>query len=328
MKHDLGIGEPRFLTHVENFLSDYRYDKTTIKNRGYPAHTGEPELVEALSHFPGKYKVICNGAKQALHAALDSVRTNETDCVLTRAPYWNYLPRICRRLSPGLFVIAPGESRWSAVTLNTTPNNPDGSISEKECDVWDAAYAHSVYGFDSDKTNIKHKVSVWSASKLFGLSYARIGWLATDSAEIADSATKYVEETTSGVSRLSQQLLLGVLKQYQCQRHEWEIDTLYRDARGILEKNAKTLFDVMSNHIRIGNILENGQLKTFSMPNGMFAWVKADDAERFQRALNRAEIKTIPGIKFGMTEGGWHRISLGCRQDQMEEAMEDFTKAY
>ena len=175
MKHDLGIGEPRFLSDVKTFLTDRHYKD--IANRGYPTKGGEPELIDALSVFPGKYKVVCNGAKQALYAAIASVASADTSAVQTTSvPYWNYLPAIVKR--SGLVLVGPkNEIPVSNIILNTSPNNPDGEISDKECDVWDAAYAHEVYGFDADEHDIKNKVYVRSASKLYGLSNDRIGWL-------------------------------------------------------------------------------------------------------------------------------------------------------
>lgn len=326
MKHDLGIGEPRFLSPVKNFLMGLLHRKD-IANRGYPTKGGEPELIDALSVFPGKYKVVCNGAKQALYAAIDSLSGPDVGAIqTTSAPYWNYLTAISQRSCLRLNRVEHYYDKESILTLNTSPNNPDGIISDKECDIWDAAYAHGVYGFDDEKHNIKHKVSVWSASKLFGLSNARIGWLATDNIQIAKDAATYVEQTTSGVSGMSQQLLLNVLVNLSKPRNAEETFHLYGDARSTLVSNARLVFEAMKDVIGKGNLLLNGT-KDFTMPNGMFAWVRAKDAEKFSEALRKAEIKTINGVNFGIEDKNWHRISLGCHKFQMEEAMEDFSKA-
>jgi len=334
VKYDLGIGEPHFLQSVCDSLTCELNPKNKIKNRGYPTHGGEPELVEAISQYQPefKYKVVCNGAKQALYAAIAAInRFNDFDSVVTPTPFWNYLTPITYRSGVRLIrKFEPEDVGNQAIRLLTSPNNPDGKQYVGKYDIWDAAYAHSVYGFDKTKPPTC-KVSVWSGSKLFGISHARIGWLATDDKDLAIAATKYVEETTSGVSRPAQAYLLNLLNNYAEDSIRAEAEDAYEKAKSHLKANAKIVYDALRDRIQYGNILTHGGFtikKTFEQPKGMFAWVKARDHLAFTQALKGAEIGTIPGVKFGMEEDGWHRISLGQTKACTEQAMEAFVRCY
>ncbi len=293
--YNLAVGEPVLLQkHLQfpDFRSYGPYE--------YPTMDGHPELIAELrTLFPeSKHIVITNGAKQALAAAFYAFReTKRKDAVIHKAPYWPSYPTLARM--NGLSFIAGGPGAFTQeVDVLTSPNNPDGSQCEQRvsCDVWDAVYAHSLYGWNGIEPY--YKIRVGSASKLLGLSGVRIGWAITDDRHYADSMRRYVELTTSGVSSLAQEYLTWALKHVN--KHN-PVECFAAARRETLQ-NGHSFKQLLGKHMeRIKGVPADGA--------GMFAWVRPKDPEAFLNACQEAKVAVVTGIACGV-DNDWVRLNM------------------
>ena len=300
------------------FLADNLYWAST-REAGYgpyyyPLAAGEKDFVEEIKLLhPGKHVVITNGCKQAIAAAMYAFKgQNHYTSAIHSIPYWPSYPTLIRASK---LMIEEGESRLECLSLKlaTLINNPNGTIATEECDLLDCAYGHSVYGWQGEMP--AHKVSVWSAAKLFGAAGLRLGWLVTDDAELAAKAALFVEITTSGVSVLSQRYGAKLLK-YQ-REHTAIVDKTYENARQILLANGDIFNQLMGPYCSvIQGVPFDGR--------GMFAWfqITPEYQEKFIAAINKLKIKLVTGDACGVKDKGWYRMSMGHRMNFTQEALE------
>lgn len=309
---NLAVGEPYFLQSVYGkFYPRMVYGKMT-----YPLISGEPDLLNLVkARFSGQHVVITNGAKQALLAALYALKKSDgLSHVLHQAPYWPTYPTLADLSGMRFSAVSnqPAlEARGVFARIMTAPNNPDGSMEfyGHEWDIWDAAYASPIYGWDGVVP--WHRISVWSAAKLFGPSGYRIGWLATGDAKLAQLASEYVEKTTSGVSLPSQRLMYGLLFNLNTLSHEDRRE--YESQAHLMLQETSRIFMRLSHHFH--------EVKGFpATKRGMFAWVRAQDSLAFARRLHNANVKVVSGLFCGGDED-WFRISLGVLPETMEAAV-------
>lgn len=310
--YNLAIGEPYFLQWD---LSAY-YPDANGARIGYPTSEPEPELkVELEKLHPGKLVVVTVGAKQALYAAIYAwkQRYPGTMCLNHHHPFWPTYPTVAR-LS-GLDFIHDPWYQSIAVNVITAPNNPDGSNAfahpGAQCDIWDAAYATTTYGWYEKDHNPKHKMAVWSAAKMLGLSGARVGWLTTEDPELAASAAQFVEQTTSGAPTNGQHLVAGTLSNLGPDREK-----RFWMANKLISTNAQLLGGTIKDHAELEGYHRTGM--------GMFSWVRPYETEKFNAALNAAKIRVVPGVVCG--KPGYVRISLGLKTLDMMKAMDALTK--
>lgn len=300
-KVDLAVGQPYFLENLP--FTQFPNHKTY--NLKYPIFGGETPLVEEILNFHGgayKYAVVANGGKQALLAAFFAYGRY---FLSHRAPYWPSYPTLAK-LAGSNFLPYTEKVGSGTLLVNTSPNNPDGSQDDQPCHILDAAYNHNMYGAT---TLPPHEVSVWSASKLLGLSGARVGWLCTNNEEIARKAGQYVEITTSGVCVDAQLQVSGVLSHLNVA----DTSSHYSNARSVLLRNGELFTRYLSDYV----LEYEGVPKTGT---GMFAWFKVKDLAKFNLALERAGVKMLPGEACG---GGrdWFRMSCGHRNQVTEDAL-------
>ena len=312
--YNLAVGEPFFLQQVYGKL----YGRMVYGKMTYPVLTGEPDLLNLLkTRFSGQQVVVTNGAKQAILACAYALRIKYDKTFMTHeAPYWPTYPTMADMSKLGF---EPGQFQGAkSLRVITAPNNPDGSLSTMplmEYDIWDAAYASPIYGWD----NIVpwHKMSVWSAAKLFGPSGYRIGWLATPDAHLAQLASEYVEKTTSGVSLPSQRLLYSLLFNLNTLSHA-ERQGYEAEARATLLETSRIFMKLSPFFTEVRGFPATGQ--------GMFAWVRARDPEDFQKLMAKASVKIVSGMFCG-GDYGWFRISLGVLPETMQAAIEAIEEA-
>lgn len=318
---NLAVGEPFFLQKgVYGPLYPTGY-KTPVL---YPALGGEKKLVDLLkARHPDKHIVVTNGAKQALAAsiyAIDRSSNGHSSAVYHPAPYWPSYPTIASMSGLGF---RANHGLATDVTVITYPNNPTGvqpSLMDQEYDIWDAAYASLIYGFTGKEP--KHKMSVWSAAKLFGVSGYRIGWVATENERLAQLAAEFVEKTTSGVSILSQMFLYRLLGEIKSSSLHSEEQFTKIGSELLCETSNEFMHLAM--HVPIFERIEGHPL----CGQGMFAWVKAKDPARFELALELAKVKVVAGKHCGQNEPGWYRISLGVMPDVMRAAVKAILEVY
>lgn len=324
---DLAVGEPvllREMTKVRNHLGldvgGWDLD--------YPALGGERYLVDTLleAGFGPRIVVAC-GARQALAAAIYAFRVvRGVDLVHHDAPYWPGWPEVVRH-GGSMFVTDPDapELSWRSanaahVEAFTTPNNPDGRCDRKNGPhaLWDAAYACPAYDWYFGKGSPSNATtSVWSASKLFGVSGLRVGWISTPDGDLADAAADYVESTTSGASTVSQAKVGFLVKGMG----DGEGDGVNWAASRMLI-NGQSFKSLLGRYCDEICGVPAGQA-------GMFAWfrVKPELVTRFGASLERAKVRAVPGEACGMPAGsGWWRLSMGNLRDVTDKALEAVAK--
>ncbi len=307
---NLALGEPFFLSDTLSWANNLNVNGPYY----YPLLGGNKELLEELQLLhPGKFIVIANGAKQAIAASLYSFKEVENyNSAYFPAPHWISYPTMVKSAGMKLEIKNEPRELHKFVSIDTALNNPDGRIATEEVDILDCAYASSVYGYDMN-TMPKHRVSIWSTAKLFGLSGLRIGYAVFNDPELAKKAALFVEITTSGVSAISQQYMTKVLK--YTRQHPEELEQLYNDARHVLYGNGDIFNHYISSYCSI--------LKGSSVDyKGMFAYFKVEDYKHFDKALTAARVMVVSGKACGEKEEGWYRMSLGHRHDLTLKALE------
>ncbi len=303
--YNLAVGEPFF---IQDALAEYMkvlYDGSM----NYPLTDGQPALLQELSKlYPGKHIIVTHGAKYALQAAFYAHREllNCQD-VLHPVPYWPSYPTLAKLMGLSF------NRNIASVTVNTSPNNPDGIENLEKCDIWDAAYSNSVlYG----STKIpEHVVGVYSASKMFGFSGLRVGWAVTADPELARLMSQYMEITTSGVSVASQSHVANFLRLRSTANAGEDIRKQLIEARATLATNAETFQIYIAPHCEVVSGLPKTGI-------GMFGWFKVKDPDKFKSALTKLEIKLVTGEACGMFLPGWYRINLGHRVRYTKDALQ------
>lgn len=309
---DMAIGEPVFLQEclTRKLLPSIFASTWDVR---YPYLGGNPELVDILKSYSGsKYVVVTNGAKhalQSLFAVMAGAGGHRTAAL--RTPYWPSYKTIAQQHGVTLIDIDKAKDK-GVIRICTSPNNPDGHIQrEVKCggfDIWDAAYAHPVYGFDPLMDHIEAVATVHSPAKIFGLSGLRIGWVSTDDEEIARKVAMQVETTTSGVSNVAQQVLARFAKDAQMRNNQ----ALYDEAHHQLAANFTFFNRILAPFCE--DVLSDG--------HGMFAYFSIHPEEfNFEAALKRAGVRAVNGSACGGTENHW-RLSMGLPSTQTRMALE------
>lgn len=310
---NLAVGEPFFLQHHlynRTIFSDELATGLRFAETAYPPLGGDHGLIDRIKKYvaPGyDYIVITNGAKQGIAAAFYAAKeVMGFKAVYHKPPYWPSYPTIAKEA--GLEFNSITTPYASAVCI-TSPNNPDGDQDFNTVGtyfLWDAAYAHKIYGYKGIAP--KHNVAVFSAAKMFGVSGLRIGFVATNDERLAKSIAYYVEITTSGVSIASQLILSRLLDAHEAYSNE--VDDLYVGARKCLLNNAESF----------NKLIAPFCTKVSDLRSGMFAWFQPADLERFNMAIVASKIKLVTGDACGHQPNHF-RMSLGLKASEFHKAM-------
>lgn len=316
---NLAIGEP--VVVQDAFAAAFTGESTWSATKPpwpvrYPALGGEKELVEELGMlYPNKNIVITNGAKQALVAAFLAFKKLSGKVGVSHdQPYWLSYPTLSAHA--GLQFKKNDSYRY--IQCITAPNNPDGDQvewgSDGTYDIWDAVYAHRMYGWNGQTPKVS--VIVDGASKMLGVTGYRVGWLVANDPAIASFASKYVEESTSGVATSSQYQVLHLLRLRRT--HHDLFEGAVDKARQDMLTNGKTFIDLVGPYCElVQGVPYNG--------SGMFSWFKVkggvQGAASFERALQHAKVMAVPGNAFGVKEPGWFRMNMAHRCEYTERAL-------
>lgn len=322
--YNLAIGEPVVLQEHLRFPIFETQGPFT-----YPTLEGYPPLVEELQRlYPDQHVVVANGGKQALLAAFYALNRLEGRQIVHHAqPFWPSY-RTLARMSGLDFEDPPLWEGWydqftqlrprrsRVIQVVTSPNNPDGrqlqSWNDGSFDVWDAVYAHWVYGWNGYEP--PHRIRVGSASKLLGLSGVRVGWLVTRADRLAALAREYVEITTSGVSVVAQEYVANALRLMR------EINPMVqlRAAREAILQNGESFKRHLGHHMQaVDGVPDTGV--------GMFAFAFPRDPERFSRACAAAKVAVVTGGACGNYQGRF-RMSMAHNVNYTEEALQALRK--
>jgi len=321
VKHDLCIGEPRFLENV------YLPEKVRLEIDAarYPAFAGNRRLREKLG--PPDLVTITNGAKSGLLAAVfaikklkqleDSWEGRRLYVWAPRGHYWVGFEDIAElsglELCP-VRGILPMLSAKDGVTVVCSPNNPTGcawsteGLANSGVDIWDACYSSEIYN-STFKTipYVPSKIAVYSAAKSFGVPGARVGWCLSANAEIANLVSEYVEKSTAGVSSAGQAVL------------EYCLDN---PASSELVKKAKDTLVLNASLLKFA-LQKAFPGRPFSLEGftvnaaGMFevVGVPEEDVAVFEKTLEKASVRLLRMDK------KTYRVNLGIPTDKFREAM-------
>lgn len=310
--YNLAVGEPVLLQKHLAFPPFM-----CVGPYSYPTMEGEKGLLKELRvlHPEGEI-VVTNGAKQVLSAAFYALKEVEGRLnVVHNPPYWPSYLTLAKM--QGMFFNQPESLPSYDIRVVTAPNNPDGGEEYGGgYDVWDAVYAHWVYGWSGQEPN--HRIRVCSASKLLGMSGARVGWAVTKDPKLAAAMRRYVEFTTSGVSTPAQACVADALRFMR--RPDICISSRYRDAREEMASNGRLFNRELGKAVQwVAGVPARGQ--------GMFAWfsVKDEFFFAFESAIQRAKVALVSGLACGRG-GGIYRMNMCHEQDYTRRALEAIKK--
>lgn len=312
VRFDLGVGEPVFLQRTLLATLEGRGVTVDLPARwGYPDSAGLPELIDQLKAFMPQYQyfVPTIGARQGLVVAIKALW--DVDQNLTKGLVghpnlcWPGFKDVMLQCGGAAHIHSPPIDARHILHCVTSPNNPDGTVYGPEhpqwgmCDVWDASYSYGViYG---NITPPRHRVAVFSASKSFGCSHARIGWCATNDRRLAEAIANACGKETHGVSALDQLYLARLLRHVN--DGDEEVREALKAARDTIVTNATTFLEVMRDHVHDVSGAVSGV--------GMFVWFRPRNALSFQAALDRSSVKMTPGLECGDYNPGRWRCSMG-----------------
>lgn len=320
---NLAIGDP---VALRNLLC-YQHAFPIAKSSGYPKIELSPKLLRAIKEADlpvKKHLVPTHGAKHALHAALYALNTGPVAKIVRfRRPFWVSYPSIAQYAGMDWASSQGAHKTENQIYIHASPNNPDGfiasspfneqNIPEGSSVIWDAAYAHRLYGWTHNDFAGHHDISVWSGGKLTGDTGARVGWLSTDNEDLASRARQYVEQTTSGVSPHAMDSVAASLSAIS------KMPDIVANFRNV----------ILDNESVVGTAL--GQIDpTFTNMTdvgGMFLWTHVPQYEKLDKALKAAKIAVLRGEACGMNDPGWYRWSLGQSEEFTSKAMNALTKA-
>ena len=313
---DCSVGEAHIVKNI--LLKTFNILPYTLPNNNlfeYPPPQGYEPLVKLLEDKYNAPVIITNGAKGALASCFYALNKMGHKTIGMRSPYWALIPPLVKEY--GLKPIFDPPNKVSAVDshLVVSPNNPDGFIDDleyyetycrligKTVFIHDSVYYTHTYMDPSEQLKVYGDAQIYSASKAFGLSGLRIGWIICRNTKMYDHIKSYMETMTVGVSMLSQCFLFDLLTNMNERP-----DLLKRfevESRAALISAKKTMLQVNPDILNVPFKIADS--------NGMFLFCKIPDYS----VLERAKIFAIDGIHFGMP--GYVRMNLALDLPVIEE---------
>lgn len=288
-EYDFSWGEPYC---VREALKHY-YQKNIIKTididaMGYAPDEGDSRLIDCTKKFleknvgiKYKYLIITNGTTNALNVVLRVLNKEGFENCYTHPYYFPYYPDIITKNNykhkKGLYTRHKEQlKKPKTLGIVDSPANPTGDLLlyTDLCNniIWDSVYHNDVF-LNDIPVKPDHRVNCGSYSKFFGLTGARIGWIATNNKQDYEKFLKESLMENCTISRPSQDLLLDIMNNI-------DLENFSRSAKYRINNN-REMFDRIC-------YLFDGQ----SVPNnGMFyaAWATPYTC----RLLDRLGIKTV-----------------------------------
>lgn len=284
-------GNPSFLYPIWNNVP---FDEEIDHLPGDYKHGSDESLKEMIKELHEKVHgldddyniVVGNGATQLIIAALACLEAADTDSglrVVAERPYYSRIPDMVRIAGSRFTTEIPNTQ------IVTSPNNPTGEhqtaskLKSIKYVLHDYSYNWPTYTDTLEP--LDKNIMFFSLAKTTGHADMRIGWALVKSNELAAQMEAYIELSTMGVSKQSQQAAYNVLS---------VVSDYYVD----FFKGAKEKLD--------GRWKKVSKLKLpFKILNssGMFAWIEGTPPE---------DILVMDGCKFGVGQQGKFRINMGC----------------
>lgn len=315
---DLSFGEPKTVMNalfrqLNRFGNPFKmptlYD---LPNWEYQPAAGKLDLVKVLENKYEAKVIVCNGAKQALAAAMYSFKQQNLSTIYYDIPYYPANPSLA-----GSVGLTRGDKRSSDCFLITSPNNPDGSnISNEDLIGWhslgpmihDAAYYTDIYLPEGQRPTPLGDIQVYSMSKMYGLSGLRIGYAVCHNDKYYADMINYIEMTTAGVSTASQDIARN-------------IEVFFRDHPAYLKEfNSEARASIAAARKELDRLDPDVLELIPCVSNSMFGWFKAGPALN----TNAAKVYILPGELFG--QPGMMRMNIANSPEVIREAVDRLNK--
>ncbi len=342
---DYDIGESAVKTLS---VKDIDIDLETILLR-YGYHSGRPDLREALAEqYPGlsgDHVIVTTGASEANFVVVSAL-VRPGDHVVVEHPNYPSLYEVPRSLGcdvslytlkfekgfrPDMDELEKMITPQTKLVSLTHPNNPTGSmISEKDLHrvvelvesydtylLFDETYRHMAPDENllppaaSLSPNV---ISIASMSKCYGLPGIRMGWLATKSPYILDSAVAIREQLSISNNSLSEEIALSVLRRK---------DKFLADARSRIEPNRELVADWMSKQTDFEWVYPEVGVVCFPR---IKEEVNVNPDELFRLLAEKYRTFVVPGRCFEMGERHF-RIGYGADPGEIEQGLANLNKA-
>lgn len=313
---DLSVGEAYVVREI--FLRYFDVSSPKQLNAPHVLEYPDPQGYEPLVQFlEDKYQapvVICNGAKQGLSACFYAIKKMTSQLLGLAEPYWCLLPDLIKfhGLCGGFGMYPYNVDAYLAVA----PSNPSGFMPDLECLeqtckskniplIHDGAYFSHIYLPTSYKLKVYGDAQIFSASKSFGLSGLRLGWIVCRNPDIYQYIIDYMEMMTVGVSIASQMIMYNLFLQMQNAPQQFLL---------FEQESANALLFAKQCMLEVNKKILDIPLKT-TETNGMFGFWKTGPLFNQEKA----KLNFIDGKYFGAP--GYVRMNLALPKDQIEEVV-------
>lgn len=311
---DLSFGEPKVVMNalfrqLNRFGNPFPMPTLwDLPKWEYQPAAGKPDLVKLLEDKYGTRVVVCNGAKQALAAAMYAFKRKGWSKLYFDKPYYPANPGLAETV--GLTWSPKDEADCFLIT---SPNNPDGNnYSNLELINWryqgpmihDAAYYTELYLPQDQLPLPLGHIQVYSMSKMYGLSGLRIGYAVCHNEDYYQDMANYVEMTTAGVSTASQDIARNIEQFFK--EHPSYYQQFVSEARASISLAREELKRLDP------DVLELVPCDS----NSMFGWFKAGPA----LDAKAAQVYILPGELFG--QPGMMRMNIAHPPEVIREAVD------
>jgi len=197
---DFGWGEPFCVREaLKHYYKRKPLSRVNIDDMGYCANEGDLELISLTRMFikettgiDYKYILITHGTTGALNIVLRVLKNveNKKTCY-THKYHFPYYPGIIAKngykQKYGLYKNHEEElAQKGTVGIVDSPSNPEGDLllytDAQNNIIWDSVYHNPVF-LNTIPVTPDHRVNCGSYSKVFGITGARVGWIATNNLE-------------------------------------------------------------------------------------------------------------------------------------------------
>lgn len=315
---DLSFGEPKVVMNAlfrqinrygDPFKMPTLYD---LPKWGYQLASGKPDLVSILEDKYNAKVVVCNGAKQALHAGLYALQKHGLETIHFPIPFYPANTGLVESVG-----LVRAELDRAQGFLITSPNNPDGKITpvsdiivarQRGPTIHDAAYYTEVYLPEGEIPLPLGHIQIYSMSKMYGLSGLRIGYAVVHDETYYQDIVNYMEMTTAGVSTASQDIARNIEAFFR------DNPSYYKD----FVKEARASITLAREELKGLNpeVLELIPTQC----NSMFGWFK-----KGPKLDNKtAKVHMLDGVLFG--QPGMMRMNIAYPPEVIRDAVERLNK--
>jgi aspartate/methionine/tyrosine aminotransferase len=245
IEYDFGWGEPFCVREALKHYYINPMRSCNIDDMGYSPDPGNEKLIDYTRRFIEQttgirynHIIITHGTTGAINIVLRVLAREGRNICYTHKYYFPYYPQIIEKNGykheTGLYRQHQEQLKHSnTVGIVDSPSNPTGDLllysDISNNIIWDSVYHNPVFVNDIP-VKPDHRVNCGSYSKVFGLTGARVGWIATNSESDYEEflAENLYENCTMSVN--SQKLIIDILE-------KMDLDNFLRSAKYRINNN-------------------------------------------------------------------------------------------